>query len=130
MTKADLSNDGFPFATSQEIEIGYTSVMANRLTYIGELGWEIFVPTEYSLDVFDNLMRVGKEFDLKPAGYHALEHLRSERAYREYELDLTPEDTPLEAGLGFTIDWDKPGGFVGLEAVSYTHLTLPTKRIV
>jgi len=117
LTKADLSNDGFPFATSQEIEIGYTSVMANRLTYIGELGWEIFVPTEYSLDVFDNLMRVGKEFDLKPAGYHALEHLRSERAYREYELDLTPEDTPLEAGLGFTIDWDKPGGFVGLEAL-------------
>ena len=117
LTKADLSNDGFPFATSQEIEIGYTSVMANRLTYIGELGWEIFVPTEYSLDVFDNLMRVGKEFDLKPAGYHALEHLRSERAYREYELDLTPEDTPLEAGLGFTIDWNKPGGFVGLEAL-------------
>ena len=91
--------------------------MANRLTYIGELGWEIFVPTEYSLDVFDNLMRVGKEFDLKPAGYHALDHLRSERAYREYELDLTPEDTPLEAGLGFTIDWDNTRGFVGLEAL-------------
>ena len=117
LTKTDLSNDGFPFATSQEIEIGYTNVIANRLTYIGELGWEIFIPVEYSLNVFDNLMRVGEECGLKPAGYHALEHLRSERAYREYELDLTPEDTPLEAGLGFTIDWNKPGGFVGLEAL-------------
>ena len=62
-------------------------------------------------------MLAGKEFDLKPAGYHALEHLRSERAYREYELDLTPEDTPLEAGLGFTVAWDKLGGFIGLEAL-------------
>ena len=115
LTTVDLSNNGFPFATSQEIEIGYTKVIANRLTYIGELGWEFFIPTEYALDVFDNLMAVGKEFDLRPAGYHALEHLRSERAYREYELDLTPEDTPLEAGLSFTIDWNKPGGFVGLE---------------
>ena len=117
LTTVDLSNNGFPFATSQEIEIGYTKVIANRLTYIGELGWEFFIPTEYALDVFDNLMAVGKEFDLRPAGYHALEHLRSERAYREYELDLTPEDTPLEAGLSFTIDWNKPGGFVGLEAL-------------
>ena len=117
LTQADLSNEGFPFATSQEIEIGYTAVIANRLTYIGELGWEFFIPTEYSLNVFDDLMITGKEFGLRPAGYHALEHLRSERAYREYELDLTPVDTPLEAGLGFTIDWDKPGGFIGLEAL-------------
>ena len=117
LTQADLCNEGFPFATSQEIEIGYTAVIANRLTYIGELGWEFFIPTEYSLNVFDDLMITGKEFGLRPAGYHALEHLRSERAYREYELDLTPVDTPLEAGLGFTIDWNKPGGFVGLEAL-------------
>lgn len=117
LTKADLSNKEFPFATSQEIEIGHTAVIINRLTYIGELGWEIFIPIEHSLNVFDNLIRVGQEFGLKPAGYHALEHLRSERAYREYELDLTPEDTPLEAGLGFTIDWNKSGGFIGLEAL-------------
>ena len=68
MTNADLTNDGFPFATSKEIEIGYTNVIANRLTYVGELGWEIFIPTEHSLDVFDNLIKSGKEFNLKPAG--------------------------------------------------------------
>jgi len=117
LTTVDLSNDSFPFATSQEIEIAYATVIANRLTYIGELGWELFIPTEFAPDVFDNLLMAGKEFDLKPAGYHALEHLRSERAYREYELDLTPEDTPLEAGLGFTVAWDKPEGFIGLEAL-------------
>ena len=100
LTNADLTNDGL-FATSKEIEIGYTNVIANRLTYVGELGWEIFIPTENSLDVFDNLIKA-EEFNLKPAGYHALEHLRSERIHREYELDLTPEDT-LEAGLGLLV---------------------------
>ena len=128
LTNTDLTNDGFPFATSKEIEIGYTNVIANRLTYVGELGWEIFIPTEHSLDVFDNLIKAGKEFNLKPAGYHALEHLRSERAYREYELDLTPEDTPLEAGLGFTIDWNKPNGFVGRDALIKQKENGPLKK--
>ena len=128
LTNADLTNDGFPFATSKEIEIGYTNVIANRLTYVGELGWEILIPTENSLDVFDNLIKAGKKFNLKPAGYHALEHLRSERAYREYELDLTPEDTPLEAGLGFTIDWNKPNGFVGRDALIKQKENGPLKK--
>jgi len=128
LTNADLTNDEFPFATSKEIEIGYTNVIANRLTYVGELGWEIFIPTEHSIDVFDNLIKAGKEFNLKPAGYHALEHLRSERAYREYELDLTPEDTPLEAGLGFTIDWNKPNGFIGRDALIKQKENGPLKK--
>ena len=128
LTNADLTNDEFPFATSKEIEIGYTNVIANRLTYVGELGWEIFIPTEHSIDVFDNIIKAGKEFNLKPAGYHALEHLRSERAYREYELDLTPEDTPLEAGLGFTIDWNKPNGFIGRDALIKQKENGPLKK--
>ena len=117
VTTADLSNTAFPFATSQEIDIAYARVLANRLTYIGELGWELHIPTEFTQGVFDLIWEVGQEFGLKPAGYHALEHLRSERAYREYELDLTPVDTLLEAGLSFTIAWDKEGGFNGLEAL-------------
>ncbi len=117
LTDADLSNDGFPFATSREIEIGHARLIANRLTYVGELGWELHVPTEFAQDVCDRLLVEGEGLGLKPAGYHALEHLRSERAYREYELDLTPEDTPLEAGLGFAVKFDKPGGFTGREAL-------------
>lgn len=117
VTDADLSDDAFPFATSQQIDIAYARVIANRLTYVGELGWELHIPTEFAQGVFDALWKAGQGFGLKPAGYHALEHLRSERAYREYELDLTPVDTPLEAGLGFTIAWDKPGGFKGLTAL-------------
>ena len=117
VSDADFSNEAFPFATSQEIDLGYARVIANRLTYVGELGWELHIPSEFAQHVFDLIWQAGTEFGLKPAGYHALEHLRSERAYREYELDLTPEDTPLEAGLGFTVAWDKPGGFMGREAL-------------
>ncbi len=117
LTDADLSNQGFPFATSQEVEIGYARLIANRLTYVGELGWELHVPTEFARDVCDRLLAEGEALGLKPAGYHALEHLRSERAYREYGLDLTPEDTPLEAGLGFTVRFDKPDEFTGREAL-------------
>jgi len=131
VTDADLGNAAFPFATSQEIDVGYARVIANRLTYIGELGWELHIPTEFAQGVFDALMAAGAEHGLKPAGYHALEHLRCERAYREYELDLTPEDTPLEAGLGFTVKLDKPGGFIGRDALMRQKDTGPlSKRLV
>ncbi len=117
ITDADLSNGAFPFATSQEIDIGYARVIANRLTYVGELGWELHIPTEFAQTVCDTLLEAGKYHALKPAGYHALEHLRCERAYREYELDLTPGDTPFEAGLGFTVKLDKANGFIGRDAL-------------
>jgi glycine cleavage system aminomethyltransferase T/glycine/D-amino acid oxidase-like deaminating enzyme len=131
LTDADLSNDSFPFATSREIDIGYARAIANRLTYIGELGWELHVPTEFAAGAFDTVMAAGTDFGLRPAGYHALEHLRSERAYREYQFDLTPEDTPLEAGLGFTVGFDKPGGFTGREALLRQKEAGPlTKRLV
>ncbi|TIO12371.1 MAG: FAD-dependent oxidoreductase [Mesorhizobium sp.] len=128
VTDADLSNEAFPFATSQEIDLGYARVIANRLTYIGELGWELHIPTEMSQHVFDMLWDAGREHNLKPAGYHALEHLRCERAYREYELDLTPVDTLLESGLGFTIDWNKAGGFVGKEETAKQKASMPLKK--
>ena len=117
LTDTDLSNDGFPFATSREIDVGHARVIANRLTYVGELGWELIVPTEFAQDACDRLLAEGEGVGLQPAGYHALEHLRSERAYREYELDLTPEDTPFEAGLGFTVQLDKPHAFIGRDAL-------------
>ena len=131
VTDAALDNAAFPFATSQEIDLGYGRAIANRLTYVGELGWELHIPTEFAQGAFDAVMQAGADFGLKPAGYHALEHLRSERAYREYELDLTPEDTPLEAGLGFTVNLDKPGGFIGRDVLMRQKEAGPlTKRLV
>ena len=117
VTDTDLSNEAFPFSTSREIEIGYAQLIANRLTYVGELGWELHIPTEFAHDVCDTLLQAGVEYGLRPAGYHALEHLRCERAYREFGLDLTPGDTPLEAGLEYTVAFDKPGGFTGRDAL-------------
>ena len=128
LTGADLSDDAFPFATSREIDIGHAHLIANRLTYVGELGWELIVPTEFAPDVCDRLLAEGEGVGLRPAGYHALEHLRSERAYREYELDLTPEDTPLEAGLGYTVRLDKPDGFIGRDALLRQKEAGPTAR--
>ena len=128
---ADLADAAFPFATSQEIGVGYATVIANRLTYVGELGWELHIPVEFAGHVFDVLWEAGGEDGLVPAGYHALEHLRSERAYREYELDLTPEDTPLEAGLGFAVKLKKSGGFTGRDALLRQKDGGPlTKRLV
>ncbi len=117
VSDTDFGNPAFPFATSQEIGLGYARIIANRLTYVGELGWELHIPAEFAQHVYDQLWQAGAGHGLKAAGYHALEHLRSERAYREYGLDLTPEDTPLEAGLGYTIGWEKPGGFRGRDAL-------------
>ena len=113
----DLSNAGFPFATSREIELGYGLVRANRITFVGELGWELYVPTEFMLGVYDEIVGAGAAFGLKHAGYHALNSLRMEKAYRHWGHDITDEDTPLEAGLGFAVKFDKPGGFIGREAL-------------
>lgn len=130
LTDADLSNDAFPFAASREIDLGLARVLANRLTFVGELGWELYIPTEFAPDLYDLLIREGAKFDLKHFGYHALEHMRCERAYREFGLELTPDDTPYEAGLGFTVKLDKPDGFIGLDAVARQKGKPLSKRLV
>jgi len=113
----DLSHDTFPFATSQEIELGYAMVRASRITYVGELGWELYIPTEFMLGVYDEIVAAGAAYGLKHCGYHALNALRMEKAYRHWGHDITDEDTPLEAGLGFAVKLDKPGGFIGRDAL-------------
>jgi glycine cleavage system T protein len=117
LTDADLSMPHFPFGTSQIIDIGYARVRATRITYVGELGWELYVPTEFIQDVFDRIVDKGDAFGLRLAGYHALNSLRIEKAYRHWGHDITDGDTPLEAGLGFAVAWGKPGGFIGREAL-------------
>jgi 4-methylaminobutanoate oxidase (formaldehyde-forming) len=101
----------------QEIDIGYAPVKTIRVTYVGELGWELYIPTEFSLHVYDTLVEAGKEVGMVLAGLQALDTLRIEKFYRDYGNDLDNMDNPLEAGLGFFVDFDKPGGFIGKEAL-------------
>jgi 4-methylaminobutanoate oxidase (formaldehyde-forming) len=117
LTPEDLSDAAFPFATSREIELGYALVRASRITYVGELGWELYVPTEFMAGVYDEIVAAGPRHGLVHAGYHALNSLRIEKAYRHFGHDITDEDTPWEAGLGFAVKLDKPGGFIGREAL-------------
>jgi 4-methylaminobutanoate oxidase (formaldehyde-forming) len=117
LTPTDISHAGFPFATSREIELGFAMVRASRMTFVGELGWELYVPTEFMQHVYDRIIEMGEAFGLVHAGYHALNSLRLEKAYRHWSHDITDEDSPLEAGLGFVIKFDKPGGFIGRDAL-------------
>jgi 4-methylaminobutanoate oxidase (formaldehyde-forming) len=117
LTSADMSNETFPYLTMQEIDVGYARVKALRITYVGELGWELYVPTEFTLHVFDSLVEAGADVGLKHAGFQALDTLRLEKAYRDYGYDMDNTDSPLQAGLGFAVDWNKPGGFIGREAL-------------
>jgi glycine cleavage system aminomethyltransferase T/glycine/D-amino acid oxidase-like deaminating enzyme len=117
LTPTDLSHAAFPFASSQEIELGYAIVRASRITFVGELGWELYVPTEFMLGVYDEIASAGRSFELAHAGYHALNSLRMEKGYRHWSHDISDEDTPLESGLGFTVKFDKAGGFIGRDAL-------------
>jgi glycine cleavage system T protein len=117
ITPDDLSDQAFPFATSREIELGYALVRASRITYVGELGWELYVPTEFMAGVYDEIVAAGIRHGLVHAGYHALNSLRIEKAYRHFGHDISDEDTPLEAGLAFAVKLGKPGGFIGREAL-------------
>ena len=130
LTPQDLSDAAFPFATSREIELGYALVRASRITYVGELGWELYVPTEFMAGVYDEIVAGGAQHGLVHAGYHALNSLRIEKAYRHFGHDITDEDTPWEAGLGFAVKLDKPGGFIGREALLRQRETGIPKRLV
>ncbi|MFT6967377.1 MAG: glycine cleavage system aminomethyltransferase T/glycine [Cellvibrionaceae bacterium] len=131
LTSVDISNEGFPFATSKEIDCHYAIVRASRITYVGELGWELYIATEYAPSVFEAILAAGEEFGIKPYGYHTMNSLRMEKCYRHWGHDITDEDTPLEAGLSFASDFEKVGGFIGKEALlQQKGRGLLTKRFV
>jgi 4-methylaminobutanoate oxidase (formaldehyde-forming) len=113
----DFSNEAFPFGTSQIIEIGYAQVRASRITYVGELGWELYIPGDFAMHVFEQITEAGAEFGLAFAGMHALNACRTEKGYRHWGDDIAVEDTPLEAGLGFAVAWEKPIPFIGRDAL-------------
>ncbi len=130
LTPDDCSDRGFAFATSRSIELGYALVRATRITYVGELGWEIYVPTEFMVGVYEELTAAGRDHSLVHAGYHALNSLRIEKGYRHWGHDITDEETPLEAGLGFAVKFDKPGGFIGREALLAQRRAGVRRRLV
>lgn len=117
LTTADLSNEAFPFRTAREIDIGYARVLLVRITYLGELGYELYIPAEQATHVYDRLIEAGKNFGLRHAGLKALASLRMEKGYRDYGHDIDNTDNPFETGLSFALDFNKPGGFIGKEAL-------------
>ncbi len=130
LTDADLSNEAFPFGTGQRISAAGIDVLALRLTYVGELGWELYVGRDDAVALHDALVEAGRPLGLLHAGYHAMNTLRLESAYRHWGHDITDEDTPLEAGLGFAVAWDKAGGFRGRDTL-LAHREQPrTKRLI
>ncbi|MEE8187663.1 MAG: FAD-dependent oxidoreductase [Kiloniellales bacterium] len=129
-TDADLSNQAFPFGTAQEIAIGYATVRALRITYVGELGWELHLPSEFARGVFDTIAAASDGIGLKMVGMHAMDSLRIEKAYRHWGHDITCEDTPLEAGLGFAVRLDKNVPFIGRDALLRQKETGVKKRLV
>ena len=126
-----LSAQAFAFGDSREIEIGCAVVRASRITYVGELGWELYVPADTALHVFERLWTAGQAHGLALGGFHAINACRTEKGYRHWGHDIGIEDTPLEAGLAFTCAWDKPGGFIGREALLRQRETgVPHKRLL
>ncbi len=129
LTPADLSNDAFPFGTAQAIEVGYALVRAQRISYVGELGFELYLASEFAGPVLDLILAtLGDQSML--AGFHALNSLRLEKAFRSFGHDVGDADTPFEAGLGFAVALDKPGGFIGQDALRRASGKTPTKRLV
>jgi glycine cleavage system T protein len=126
----NLSNAAFPFGTARELEIGCAKVRAARITYVGELGWELYVPTEFARGVFDAVIEAGEGFGLRLAGMHAMDSCRMEKAYRSWGHDIGDEDTPLEAGLMFAVRLDKNVDFIGREALLRQRDAKVTKRLV
>jgi glycine cleavage system aminomethyltransferase T/glycine/D-amino acid oxidase-like deaminating enzyme len=131
VTHADMSNEAFPFRAARYIDIGYARVLCIRITYLGELGYELHIPAEQAVGVYDTLVTAGRPLGLRHAGLKALASLRMEKAYRDYGHDIDNTDSVLEAGLGFAVALDKPGGFIGREAVLAKKANGPlTRRLI
>jgi len=128
VTTADLSNEVFPFRAAREIDVGFARVLCVRITYLGELGYELYIATEQALHVYDRLVQAGEAFGLRHAGLKALASLRMEKGYRDYGHDIDNTDSVLEAGLGFAVNLEKTGGFIGREAVLAKKAKGPLRR--
>lgn len=130
LTGADLSNDVFPFGASREVEIGYARLRAVRVSFVGELGWELYIPADQARHVFDQIMALGPDHGLRLAGMHALDSGRIEKKFLHYGHDVADEDTPLEAGVGFVCNMEKSIRFIGYDAIARQREAPLNKRLV
>lgn len=127
ITSTDMSNEAFPFRAAKEIDIGFARVLCIRITYLGELGYELYIPSEQATHVYDRIVEAGKKFDLKHAGLKALASLRMEKGYKDYGHDIDNTDNAFESGLGFAVDLKKES-FIGREAAVKQKAAAPYKR--
>jgi dimethylglycine dehydrogenase len=125
-----LDNEAFPWLSARTIDIGYTKAIALRVNYVGELGWELHIPCEHLLSVYDLLWEAGQGFGLADFGLYAMDSLRLEKCYRSWKADLTTEYTPFMASLDRFVKLDKPGGFIGKEALRREAANGPRERFV
>ena len=128
LTPADLSNRAFPYMTAQQLAVGSVPCLALRVTYVGELGWELYCPSEFGLRLWDTIWEAGRDRGLSAGGYRAVDSLRLEKGYRVWGADIGPEVNPYEAGLGFTVKLDK-GDFIGREALLKAREAKPAPRL-
>ena len=129
LTPQPLSNEAFPYMSVRETTVGSVPVRALRVTYVGELGWEIYCPTEYGLGLWRALWAAGEPHDMVAGGYRAIDSLRLEKGYRVWGADITPDETPYEGGVGFCVKLDKPGGFIGRDALIEAKERGPRTRL-
>jgi len=130
LTRADLSNEAFGFSWSHQIDLGYATVRATRLTYVGELGWELCVPAEFAVGVYSDLMAAGADLGVVNGGYYAIESMRLEKGYRAFGRELTPDYNPVQAGLLFACKLKTNIGFLGRPAVERARAAGPGQRLV
>jgi 4-methylaminobutanoate oxidase (formaldehyde-forming) len=117
VAEEDVSNESFPFATARRITLGAAPVLAVRIGYVGELGWELHIPTEFAAHVYETLLAAGEAHGIRDVGYRAIESLRLEKGYVYWSADVTPDYTPYEAGLGFRVHLKSKGDFLGRAAL-------------
>jgi len=130
LSDADFTDEAFPFGTSREVGLGYFTVRATRITYVGELGWELYVPAEFAVGVYQDLVAAGTAFGLANAGYYAIESMRLEKGYRAFGRELTPDYNPVEAGLLFACKLGTDISFLGREAVEKAKAEGPRRKLV
>jgi 4-methylaminobutanoate oxidase (formaldehyde-forming) len=128
ITAEDVTNQAFPYLTAKNIDINGVKVLAQRVSYVGELGWELYVPNNRAVAVWDALLMAGEEFGIEVGGYKVLDALRLEKGYRYFTADVTQLENPYQAGLGFCVDLDK-GDFVGREALLKTKEQAPKRKL-
>ena len=130
LTSADLSNESFPFSTHKVINVAGHNCRAIRLTFVGELGWELHIPNDSCVPVYEAVMGIGEKFGIVNGGYRALDSLSAEKGYKHWHQDLRHDDTPLEAGLGFTCKLKRDTPFLGREALEKQKAEGLSKRLV